>query len=88
MQSEFSELGFNLAMCQSTKESSTSGTSAPCAVPTSVGLVRLALRDTLVKGWLSAAQGLEDEHPVQPVLTQRAYAVLKLALILTWDVVA
>lgn len=32
--------------------------------------------------------GLEDEHPVLPELRHRVYAVFKLALILTWNVVA
>lgn len=87
-QSEHCELGFNLSMCQSSKESTTSGTLSPCVLPSPLGVVRLALRDTLVKGWLCAAKGLSDEHPVQPALRDRAYAVLKLALIMTWDVVA
>lgn len=87
-ESEFSELGFNLSMCQSSRESTTSGTLPPCALPKPQGVVRMALRDTLVKGWLSAAQGAADHCPVMPALSQRAHAVLKLALILTWDVIA
>jgi hypothetical protein len=65
-------------------------------------LVRLALRHTLVRGWLTAAQGLADAPPPglvangQDVDADTAkeaaradmYALLKLALILTWDVVA
>ena len=87
-ESEVSELGFNLSMSQSGRESTTSGTKPPCPLSADLGIVRLALRDTLVRGWLSAVQGLEDEHPPQPDLRDRAYAVLKLALILTWDVIA
>ena len=86
--SEYSELGFNLSMCQSSKESTTTGTLSPCALPRNLGVVRLALRDTLVNGWLGAAQGLSDNYPVQLELRERAYAMLKLALIMTWDVVA
>lgn len=86
--SEFSELGFNLSMCQSSKESTTTGTLSPCALPYDLGIVRMALRETLVNGWLGAAQGLSDNHPPQPELRNRAYAMLKLALIMTWDVVA
>lgn len=87
-ESELSELGFNLSMCQSGRESTTSGTLPPCALPKSQGVIRMALRDTLVKGWLSAAQGVDDHCPVMPALSGRAHAVLKLALILTWDVIA
>lgn len=51
--SELSELGFNLSMNQSIRSSTTSGTLPPCVVPPALGVVRLALRDTLVKGWLT-----------------------------------
>jgi hypothetical protein len=87
-ESEFSELGFNLSMCQSSRDSSTSGTLPPCALPKPLGVVRMALRDTLVKGWLSAVQGADDRCPAIPALSERAHAVLKLALIITWDVIA
>jgi hypothetical protein len=87
-ESEFSELGFNLSMCQSSRDSTTSGTLPPCALPKPQGVVRMALRDTLVKGWLSAVQGVDDHCPVVPALSERAHAVLKLALILTWNVIA
>lgn len=75
-------------MCQSSHDSTTSGTLSPCALPKPLRVVRMALRDTLVKGWLSAAQGIDDHCPVIPATSRRAHAVLKLALILTWDVIA
>jgi hypothetical protein len=85
---ELSELGFNLAMCQASKPSTSTGTKPPVEISAGIGLVRLALRDTIVRGWLSAVRKSDDEHPYDPSVTAPVYALLKLALILTWDIVA
>jgi hypothetical protein len=99
---EFSQLGFNLAASQASAASTSTGTQAPVEVPRPLGVVRLALRHTLVKGWLTAAQGLPDAPPpgeaangqdadadtAKAAARADMYALLKLALILTWDVVA
>lgn len=86
---ELSELVFNLAMTQSNRESSNTGTKPPVAVCSELGLARLALRDTLVKGWLTAVNGQSDEASSRDFAEKEAvFAILRLALILTANVIA
>lgn len=113
---ELGELGFNLAMCQSSQESSTTGTKPPTAMPSpELSLIRMLLRDTLVRGWLegvqevggvggAAAGGDADTHTsvgmgtsddgffgtgsAELFTSTAVYALLKLALIMSWDVIA
>jgi hypothetical protein len=44
----------------------------------------------LVRGWLTAANGVDDEHSgvLTAVGQDELYLLLKMALIMTWDVVA
>lgn len=49
---------------------------------------RWALRDTMVKGYQSAIKDEKDEHPRNPKFTKYCYALIKMALMTTTDVIA
>ena len=57
-------------------------------MPSQIRPLRLGLRDTLVRGWLQAVQGLEPPQPLSELEYEVAYSVMTLAIILTWDVIA
>lgn len=50
--------------------------------------LRWALRDTMVKAYQSAIKDEKDEHPRNPKLTKYCYALIKMALITTSEVIA
>lgn len=90
---EMNEFGFNLSICQSNAPSTTSGVKSPAPVPSELSLTRLALRDTITRAWLTSIKGkggnyLQDPHPPRPELREACQCLLKLALVLTSDVIA
>eukprot|EP01125_Pyxidicula_operculata_P010623 TRINITY_DN349_c0_g1_i1.p1 TRINITY_DN349_c0_g1~~TRINITY_DN349_c0_g1_i1.p1 ORF type:complete len:370 (+),score=50.20 TRINITY_DN349_c0_g1_i1:996-2105(+) len=60
-----------------------SGATAWAQLPSQYNLLRFALRDTLLKGFLSSYSGSPDAHPLQPSLHKYIHSLLKLALIQT-----
>lgn len=52
------ELGRSLAM-----SADSTGVQAPVELAPEISALRLGLRDTLVRGWLSGVQGLSDDAP-------------------------
>ena len=82
---EFQELGRSLAM----SADSTGVKPAVALADPSLAALRLGLRDTLVRGWLSAAQGLPDDFaPATAEKHEAAYDLLTLAAIMSADVIA
>jgi hypothetical protein len=51
-------------------------------------ILKWALRDTMVLGFVSGFEGAEDIHPPLPELSTAAHALIKLALILTAHAIA
>eukprot|EP00054_Salpingoeca_dolichothecata_P015663 m.90681 g.90681 ORF g.90681 m.90681 type:complete len:537 (-) comp21597_c1_seq4:48-1658(-) len=92
---EANALAMDLALSKDT-----SGTKNDHKVPKNLQVLQWALRDTMVRAYMEHAKDLnscsdespqqqpQEPHPLDKVLTPAAYALLKLALIQTWDVKA
>jgi hypothetical protein len=96
---EMSELGFNLSMVQGRegRESSSTGTKIPIELDPLSGIVRLALRDTLVKGWLRGLKPLsvsemnmmdQFDSKLEEAVYEASNILLKLSILSTSNVVA
>jgi hypothetical protein len=83
LEQEFQELGRSLAM-----SADSTGVRSAYPVPQALRPLRLGLRDTLVRGWLDGAAGRADRMPLLVSDAEAVYALLKLAIIMTHDVIA
>ena len=63
------------------------GTKNDHAVPPALEPLRWALRDTMVRAWLGAFRGEADTLPHDAARAAHAYALLRLALVMTHDVI-
>jgi hypothetical protein len=81
---EFQELGRSLAM-----SADSTGVQKPFELSAQMRPLRLALRDTLVRGWLTAIGGEgQGPAPLGAAEYRAVYELLALAIVMTWDVIA
>lgn len=72
-----------MKMCLAGSTEINSGVKGVADIPAEYLPLKWALRDTMVKGWMSGFNGEEDVHPLQEDLVPAVRALLNLALIMT-----